>query len=51
LHTLQEHHEWRPQVNLPPAPGSAHRILRYDAATGVVNWEGRNIGGNDPIPD
>ena len=43
--------KWLPKVNKKPAPGSQHRILLYDAATGAVNWEGKDVGKNDPIPD
>ncbi len=42
---------WLPKVNLPPAPGSAHRILTYDPITGEVNWEGKPVGRDEPIPD
>jgi arylsulfatase A-like enzyme len=42
---------WLPKVNKKPVPGSQHRILLYDAATGAVNWEGKDVGKNDPIPD
>jgi len=43
--------KWLPKKDLPPVPGSAQRVLTYDAKTGEVNWEGRTIGANDPIPD
>ena len=43
--------KWLPQVNLKPAPGSAHRILTYDPETGEVNWEGKSVGKDEPIPD
>ena len=43
--------KWIPKVNKKPVPGSAHRVLTYDPATGEVNWEGRNVGENEPIPD
>lgn len=43
--------KWLPKVNKKPVPGSAHRILTYDAATGEVNWEGKSVGKNDPIPE
>ena len=38
-----------PKVNRRPAEGSANRILIYD--NGIANWEGEDIGPNDPIPD
>jgi arylsulfatase A-like enzyme len=43
--------KWLPKVNKKPVPGSAHRILTYDAATGETIWEGKPIGKNDPIPE
>ncbi len=43
--------QWLPKKNLPPAPGSAHRVLTYNPATGEVNWEGKPVGKNEPIPD
>ena len=42
---------WLPPVSQKPAPGSAQRVLTYDPATGEINWEGKNIGRNEPIPD
>ncbi len=33
--------QWLPKVNLPPAPGSAHRILTQ--TDGVWFWEGKRI--------
>ena len=45
---LAEHQRWLPSVNRKPAPGSAARILVYD--DGRANWEGADIGPNDPIP-
>ncbi len=35
--------QWIPQVDLPPAPGSASRILTYDPKTKVATWEGKTI--------
>ena len=43
--------KWLPKINLKPVPGSAQRILTYNPETGEVNWEGKNVGKNDPIPD
>ncbi|EAQ77862.1 sulfatase [Blastopirellula marina] len=40
---------WLPKVDVPSAPGSAHRILSYDGETAV--WEGEVIGKDDPIPE
>ncbi len=43
--------KWLPKTSKKPVPGSASRILLYDPATGAVNWEGKDVGANDPIPD
>ena len=43
--------KWIPKVNRKPVPGSAQRVLLYDPATGEVNWEGKPVGKNEPIPD
>lgn len=40
---LKEHRQWLPKVDRPPAPGSAFRVLTYDAATGKAVWEGKTI--------
>jgi hypothetical protein len=37
---LAEHRKWLPTVDRQPAPGSQHRILTYDPATGEAVWEG-----------
>ncbi len=42
---------WLPKIDKPPVPNSAQRILTYDPKTGEVNWEGKRVGANDPIPD
>ncbi len=39
-----------PAKDVPPAPGSRHRVLTYDPATGATTWEGAPIGANDPVP-
>jgi choline-sulfatase len=44
------HKKWLPKPELPPAPGSAHRILTYDAATDEAIWEGGTLRRGDPIP-
>jgi arylsulfatase A-like enzyme len=31
-------------------PGSKHRTLSYDPATGIAVWEGKPIGKDDPVP-
>jgi arylsulfatase A-like enzyme len=38
---IRQHAGWLPKVNLPPAPGSAHRILVRE--NGVWLWEGKPI--------
>lgn len=38
-----------PTVNAKPVKGSANRILTY--RNGIANWEGEDIGTNEPIPD
>ncbi|MBI5774614.1 MAG: sulfatase [Verrucomicrobia bacterium] len=43
--------KWLPKVNKKPVPDSAARILLYDAKTGGVNWEGKDVGKSEPIPD
>ncbi len=40
---IEQHRRWLPSVDLPPAPGSRHRVLTYDAETGVAVWEGKPI--------
>lgn len=48
---LAEHRKWTPKVSLKPAPGSRDRILLYDTATGVANWEGEDIAPGAKIPE
>ncbi len=45
-----EHKKWLPRISLPPAPGSANRILTYDQASDEAIWEGTPIKRSDPIP-
>ncbi len=40
-----------PSIDLPPAPGSAHRVLTYDPKTDTANWEGKDVHRDDPIPE
>lgn len=48
---IAEHRRWLPNVDLPPAKGSADRILVYDATTDEAVWEDRiTIHRTDPIP-
>jgi choline-sulfatase len=35
---IRDHAKWLPKINLPPAPGSASRILVKE--NGVWMWEG-----------
>lgn len=43
--------KWIPKTNAPPVPGSKHRVLTYDPATGETTWEGEPIRPGDPIPE
>jgi arylsulfatase A-like enzyme len=38
---LTEHRRWLPEVDVPPAPGSQHRVLTFDGSTAI--WEGKPI--------
>jgi len=49
--TLAEHRRWLPRVDAPPAPGSAHRVLTYDPATDLAEWEGQPVRRDDAIPE
>jgi arylsulfatase A-like enzyme len=46
-----EHRRWLPQINLPPAPGSAHRVLTYDPETDLATWEGTAVSRESAIPE
>lgn len=46
-----EHRRWIPSVDVPPAPGSAHRVLTYDPARNEAVWEGERIAADAPIPE
>lgn len=49
--SMAKHRTWMPTPDAPPAPGSAHRILRYDTAKDEAVWEERiTIHRNDPVP-
>jgi choline-sulfatase len=48
---LAEHRKWLPEIDLPPAPGSAHRVLTYDPKTDEAVWEGTAVKRGDPIPE
>lgn len=48
---ITSHQRWLPQIDLPPATGSAHRILVYDRVRDEAIWEDRiTILRTDPIP-
>jgi choline-sulfatase len=47
---IAEHRQWLPKIDLPPARGSASRVLTYDAATDEAVWEGKTVKRGDPIP-
>jgi arylsulfatase A-like enzyme len=40
---LEQHRRWIPKPDVPPAAGSAARILTYDPRTGEAVWEGTLI--------
>jgi hypothetical protein len=44
------HKKWLPQIDLPPAAGSAHRVLTYDPNSDEAEWEGKTVKRSDPIP-
>ncbi|HSG69266.1 MAG TPA: sulfatase/phosphatase domain-containing protein, partial [Planctomycetaceae bacterium] len=46
---LAEHRKWLPKIDVEPVPGSAHRVLTF--RNGQVNWEGSDVGPDDPIPE
>jgi arylsulfatase A-like enzyme len=46
---IKEHRKWMPKTSAKPAPGSRSRILIYE--NGKVNWETKDVGANDPIPE
>lgn len=48
---IAEHKKWLPKIDLPPAPGSANRILTYDASTDEAVWENDSVKRSDPIPE
>jgi arylsulfatase A-like enzyme len=48
---VAEHRRWLPKIDLPPAPGSANRVLTYDARTDEAVWEGKTVRRGDAIPD
>lgn len=49
--TVAELRAWLPKIDVPPAPGSADRVLTYDAATDEAVWEGKPVRRTDLIPE
>lgn len=47
---IAEHAKWLPAMDVPSAPGSAHRVLTYDPKTDIAVWEGQPIRRTDPVP-
>lgn len=47
---IAEHAKWLPTVDVPPAPGSAHRVVTYDPATDICIVEGVPVKRTDPLP-
>ncbi len=43
--------KWLPKVDKPPVPGSKHRILTFDPATGEAVWEDQPIDKTAPLPE
>lgn len=48
---IAEHRRWLPKIDVPPAPGSASRVLTYDKTTDEAVWEGKPVRRADPIPE
>jgi arylsulfatase A-like enzyme len=48
---VAEHRRWLPKIDLPPAPGSANRVLTYDKTKDEAVWEGTTVRRSDPIPE
>lgn len=49
--TIKELKAWLPKIDSPLAPGSAQRVLTYDAAADEAVWEGTKVRRSDPIPE
>ncbi len=43
--------KWLPKIDVPPAAGSASRVLTYDKETDEAIWEGKTVKRGDPIPE
>jgi arylsulfatase A-like enzyme len=48
---LADHRRWLPKIDLPPAAGSASRILTYDQTSDEAVWEGQIVRRGDAIPE
>lgn len=48
---IAAHAKWLPRIDVAPVPGSAHRVLTYDAATDEATWENQPVRRSDPIPE
>lgn len=48
---MAELRRWLPQIDAHPAPGSANRVLTYDALRDEAVWEGTTVRRSDPIPE
>ncbi len=48
---VAEHRRWLPKRDSAPAPGSAHRVLTYDAVADEAVWEGQIVRRTDSIPE
>ena len=49
LAALEKHRRMMPPASAKPVPGSAARILLWE--NGQANWETKDIGAGDPIPE
>ena len=48
---IDNHRQWLPKVDMPPAANSASRLLTYDPTTDEAVWEGKTIRRLDAIPE
>jgi arylsulfatase A-like enzyme len=47
----EEHRRWIPDIDVPPAPQSAQRVLTFDRQRDEAVWEGTKVHRNDAIPE
>lgn len=47
--TINDLKQWLPTTDVPPAPGSSHRILTYKRETDEAIWEGKHLKRSDPV--